>query len=67
MELTLENLIEFIIKKESESFKKLEEYEDVFGREAPETSKVRASWASYYGIIKEFHLERKIKFHHERK
>lgn len=61
MELTLENLIEFIIEKESESFKKLEDYEDVFGREAPETSRRRANWASYYGIIKEFHIERKIK------
>ena len=56
MELTLENLIEFIIEKESESFKKLENYENVFGK-----ARKRAYWAAYYGIIKEFHLERKIK------
>ena len=61
MELTLENLTEFIIEKESESFKKLEDYENVFGKEAHETSRKRAYWAAYYGIIKEFHLERKIK------
>lgn len=59
MELTLENLIEFIIEKESESFKKLEDYKDVFGDKAPETSRKRAYWAAYYRIIKEFHLERK--------
>ena len=52
MELTLENLIEFIIEKESESFKKLEYYEDVLGDKAPETSRIRARWGSYYGIIK---------------
>ena len=61
MELTLENLIEFIIEKESESFKKLEEYKDILGDKAPETSRIRASWASYYRIIKEFSLEEKIK------
>ena len=61
MELTLENLIEFIIEKESESFKKLEYYEDVLGDKAPETSRIRARWSSYYGIIKEFHIEEKIK------
>ena len=61
MELTLENLIEFIIKKESESFKKLKDCEDVFGDEALETLRARASWSSYYKIIKEFHLEIKIK------
>ena len=57
MELTLENLTEFIIEKESESFKKLEDYGNVFGDKAPETSRKRAYWAAYYGIIKEFQLE----------
>ena len=61
MELTLENLIEFIIENESESFKKLEDYKDVLGDKAHETSRIRARWASYYKIIKEFHLEEKIK------
>ena len=61
MELTLENLVEFIIEKESESFKKLEDYKDVFGDKDPATSRIRARWSSYYEIIKEFHLEEKIK------
>lgn len=61
MELTLENLIEFIIEKESESFKKLKDYEDVFGDKAPETSRARANWGAYYGTIKVFHLEKEIK------
>lgn len=61
MELTLENLIEFIIEKESEYFKKLKYYKDVFGDKEPATSRIRVRWASYYEIIKEFHLEEKIK------
>ena len=61
MELTLENLVEFIIENESESFKKLEDYKDVLGDKAHETSRIRARWDSYYKIIKEFHLEEKIK------
>ena len=61
MELTLENLVEFIIENESESFKKLEYYKDVLGDKAPETSRIRAKWFSYYRIIKVFNLEEKIK------
>lgn len=61
MELTLENLIEYIINKESESFDKLNNYRNVFGENTAETSRARANWASYYGIIKVFHLERELK------
>lgn len=61
MELTLDNLVNYIIEKESESFKILESYEYVIGENANETSRKRAKWNVYYKIAKEFGFIDKLK------
>lgn len=60
MELTLDNLVNYIVEKESESFKILKSYEYVIGKNAHETSRKRANWNSYFKIAKEFGFEDKL-------
>lgn len=61
MELTLDNLVNYIIEKESESFKILKSYEYVIGKNSYETSRKRANWNAYFKIAKEFGFEDKLK------
>lgn len=61
MELTLENLVNYIIDEEAEAFKKLKNYGDVLGENAPETSRKRAYWNAYFKIEKEFGFSDKLK------
>ena len=61
MELTLDNLVNYILKEESEAFEKMKDYGEVLGEDAPETSRKRAYWKAYFKIAKEFGFSDKLK------
>lgn len=61
MELTLENLVNYIINEESSCYATLLKYEKEFGIDSPVTSRARARWGSNYKIAKEFGFSDKIK------
>lgn len=61
MELTLDNLVNYILEQEYRSFTLMNEYGDVLGNDSESTSRKRAIWHSYYEIIKRFNLFDKLK------
>lgn len=61
MELTLENLINYIIDEESSFYATLLKYEEEFGTYSPVTKIARARWGSHYKIAKEFGFSDKLK------
>ena len=56
MELTLDNLVNYILEQEYRSFTLMNEYGDVLGNNNESTSRKRAIWHSYYKIAKQFNL-----------
>lgn len=61
MELTLDNLVNYIIEKEYESFRIFKSYENVLGKNTRETSRKRSVWQAYFKIAKEFGFIDKLK------
>lgn len=56
MELTLDNLVNYILEQEYRSFTLMNKYGDVLGNNNESTSRKRAIWHSYYEIAKQFNL-----------
>lgn len=56
MELTLDNLVNYIIEQEYKSFTLMNDYKNVLGEYNPSVSRKRAIWHSYYEIAKQFNL-----------
>lgn len=61
MELTFDNLVNYIINEEFEASKKMKDYGEILGENAPETSRKRAYWMAYFKIAKEFGFVDKLK------
>lgn len=61
MELTLDNLVNYIINEESSCYATLLKYEKEFGIDSPIASRARARWGSYHKIAKEFVFRDKLK------
>lgn len=61
MELTFDNLVNYILEQEYKSFTLMIDYEDVLGENSPETSRKRAYWMAYFKIAKEFGFVDKLK------
>lgn len=60
MKLTTNNLVNYVIEKESQLYNLMLKCEDEFGEDAPETLKTRSAWNSYFDIVREFDLEDKL-------
>lgn len=61
MELTLDNLVNYIIDEESSCHDTFLRYVEEFGKDSPVTLSAIARWASYYKIAKEFGFIDKLK------
>ena len=61
MELTLDNLVNYILNEESSCYVTLLKYEEEFGTDSSATSRARARWGSHYKIAKEFGFSDKLK------
>lgn len=61
MELTLENLVNYIVEKENEEYLNLEHIKRTLGVNHPDFSKKRAKWNAYYKIAQEFEFVDKLK------
>lgn len=61
MELTLDNLVNYILEQEYKSFTLMIDYEDALGENSPETLIKRANWNAYFKIAKEFGFSDRLK------
>lgn len=61
MELTLENLVNYIIAEEFSFYIIFLKNKEVYGENSLVTSRARARWSSYYKIAREFGFIDKLK------
>ena len=61
MELNLENLVNEIVKQESEYRSLMIEAEKTYGKTHEETKFWRAKWSAFYNLAKEFDFLAKLK------
>lgn len=61
MELTLENLVNYIVEKENEEFLDVGNIKRVLGENHPAFLRKRARWNVYYEIAQEFGFVDKLK------
>lgn len=60
MELTLDSLVNYVLEKESKAFKRLVNYEKIFGENSFAASRARTNWKAYFEIVQEFDLLDKL-------
>ena len=61
MELTLENLVNEIVKKEFECYNSMIESKYIFGEESQEYILCKTNWLTFYNIAHKFRFVDKLK------